>query len=210
MFKALADIMLSVLQFLYGLSGNYGMAIVLLTILIKFALYPLTLQSTKQMEAMQKLQPKIAELQKKYKDKPDQIQKETIELYKKEGVNPLGGCLPMLLQIPFFIALFLALTSKEFAALVASAGSKATFLWINNLAKPDPTYIMIALIGITTYLSQKTMPGAAAKQQKSMLYFMPAFIAFISMSFPAGVQIYWSISNVLTVIQQVYISHIRK
>ena len=205
MFKFLSDIMLSVLNFLFNLSGNYGTAIVLLTVLIKFALYPLTLQSTRQMEAMQSLQPKIQELQKKYKDKPDQIQKEMVELYKREGVNPLGGCLPMLLQIPFFIALFVALTSKDFATLVATAGTKASFLWITNLAKPDPTYVMVALIGITTYLSQATMPGASSKQQKSMLYFMPAFIAFISMNFPAGVQIYWTISNALAVVQQLYI-----
>ncbi|MFC1560268.1 YidC/Oxa1 family membrane protein insertase [Candidatus Margulisiibacteriota bacterium] len=202
--------MLSVLQFLFNLSGNYGTAVVLLTIIIKFALYPLTLQSTRQMDAMQKIQPKVQELQKKFKDKPDQLQKETVALYKQEGVNPLGGCLPMLLQIPFFIGLFVALTSKEFAALLSAEGVSANFLWIGNLAKPDPTYVMVALIGISTYLSQITMPGAGSKQQKGMLYFMPAFIAFISMKFPAGVQLYWTVSNLLTVAQQLYISRVKK
>jgi len=210
MFKYLADIMLSVLQFLYSLSGNYGLAIILLTVLVKFALYPLTLQSTRQMEAMQKIQPKMQELQKKFKDKPDQLQKETVELYKREGVNPLGGCLPMLLQIPFFIALFVALTSKEFTVLMGAAGSKAAFLWITSLAKPDPYYIFVTLIGLSTYWSQVTMPGAGMQQQKSMLYFMPAFIAIISIKFPAGVQLYWVISNLLTVVQQMYITGMRK
>lgn len=210
MFNYLASVMISVLKFLFDISGNYGVAIILLTAMIKFALYPLTLQSTKQMDAMQRIQPKVQELQKKLKEKPEQLQKEMIDLYKKEGVNPLGGCLPMLLQLPFLIALFIALTSKEFSAIVSTAGSRAAFLWITNLAKPDPTYVFVALIGLTTYWSQKTMPGAGSSQQKGMLYMMPAFIAFISMPFPAGVQLYWVISNLLTIAQQVYILGYKK
>lgn len=196
--------MLEALKFFFDISGNWGFAIILLTVAAKIALYPLTLQSTKQMESMQKLQPKLEALKNKHKGEPDKIQKETLELYKSEGVNPLGGCLPMLLQIPVFLALFFALTSKEFALILASAGSKAQILWIANLAKPDTTYILVFLIGITTYWSSLTMPGAA-RQQKSMLYFMPAFIAFISVSFPAGVQLYWVVQNLLTVAQQLYI-----
>jgi YidC/Oxa1 family membrane protein insertase len=196
--------MLEALRFFFAISGNWGLAIVLLTVAAKFALYPLTLQSTKQMDAMQKLQPKLEALQKKLKGQPDKLQKETMELYKREGVNPLGGCLPMLLQIPVFLALFFALTSKDFAAVLASAGTKAQFLWISNLAQPDTTYIFVFLIGISTYWTSLTMPGAA-KQQKSMLYFMPAFIAFISIKFPAGVQLYWVVQNLLTVAQQAYI-----
>lgn len=209
-FQYLADIMISVLKLLFDLSGNYGVAIILLTVIVKFALYPLTLQSTRQMDAMQKLQPKIQDLQKKLKDKPEQLQKEMVELYKREGVNPLGGCLPMLLQLPFLIALFVALTSKEFGTIVSLAGTKAAFMWITSLSKPDPTYIMVVLIGLTTFWSQKTMPGASNSQQKSMLYVMPAFIAFVSMPFPAGVQLYWVVSNLLTVAQQLYILGIKK
>lgn len=196
--------MLEALRFFFAISGNWGLAIVLLTVAVKLALYPLTLQSTKQMDAMQKLQPKLEAVQKKFKDQPEKLQKETLELYKSEGVNPLGGCLPMLLQIPVFLALFFALTSKDFAVVLASAGTKAQFLWITNLAKPDITYIFVFLIGISTYWTSLTMPGAA-KQQKSMLYFMPAFIAFISIKFPAGVQLYWVVQNLLTVAQQTYI-----
>lgn len=196
--------MLEALKFFFALSGNWGLAIILLTVAAKIALYPLTLQSTRQMDAMQKLQPKLEALKKKLKEQPDKFQKESLELYKTEGVNPLGGCLPMLLQIPVFLALFFALTSKEFALILAGAGAKAQILWITNLAKPDMTYILVFLIGISTYWSSLTMPGAA-KQQKSMLYFMPAFIAFISVSFPSGVQLYWVVQNLLTVAQQLYI-----
>lgn len=196
--------MLEALKFFFALSGNWGFAIILLTVAVKVALYPLTLQSTRQMEAMQKLQPKLEALQKKLKDQPDKLQKETLDLYKSEGVNPLGGCLPMLLQIPIFLALFFALTSPEFRAILATAGSHAQILWIGNLSKPDDKYILVALIALSTYWSSLTMPGAA-KQQKSMLYFMPAFIAFISVKFPAGVQLYWVVQNLLTVAQQLYI-----
>lgn len=196
--------MFEALKFFFDLSGNWGLAIILLTVAVKIALYPLTLQSTRQMEAMQKIQPKLEALQKKLKEQPDKLQKETMELYKTEGVNPLGGCLPMLLQIPVFLALFFALTSNEFKLILAEAGSKAQILWIANLSKPDATYILVFLIGLSTYWSSSTMPGAA-KQQKSMLYFMPAFIAFISVSFPSGVQLYWVVQNLLTVAQQLYI-----
>lgn len=197
--------MIEALKFFYSVSGNWGAAIILLTVAVKLALYPLTLQSTKQMDAMQKLQPKLEALQKKLKDQPDKLQKETMELYKVEGVNPLGGCLPMLLQIPVFLALFFALTSKDFAQILTTAGGSAKFLWINDLSKYDPTYILVVLIGLTTYWTSLTMPGGAGKQQKSMLYLMPGFIAVISMKFPAGVQLYWVVQNLLTIAQQMYI-----
>jgi YidC/Oxa1 family membrane protein insertase len=196
--------MMEALKFLFNYSGNWGVAIILLTVATKLVLYPLTFQSTRQMAAMQRLQPKIEALQKKLKDQPDKQQKEMIELYKSEGVNPLGGCLPMLLQIPIFLALFFALTSPGFKETLATAGPKAQFLWISNLSKPDPTLISVILIGLSTYWTSITMPGGT-KQQKSMLYFMPGFIAIISMSFPAGVQLYWVVQNLLTVTQQAYI-----
>ncbi|MFA4967249.1 MAG: YidC/Oxa1 family membrane protein insertase [Candidatus Margulisiibacteriota bacterium] len=187
------------------MTGNYGWAIVFLTMAINFALYPLTLSSIVQMAAIQKIQPKLTELQKKHKDKPDQLQKEMMELYKKEKVNPFGGCLPMILKIPFFIALFYALQSKEFTTIISQPGINSSFLWISNLSKPDPTYILIILIAITTYLSQKTMPASNNQQMAGMTYIMPFMIAFISIAFPSGVQIYWVVSNLVAVAQQWYI-----
>ena len=197
----LSDVMLEVLKFFYSIGGhNYGLAIIWLTVAVNLALYPLTLISIKQMAAMQKIQPRMKELQKKYKDEPTKLQQEIMHLYKSEKVNPLGGCLPVLLKIPFFLALFFALQSKEFMAIATSS----QFLWMSNIVKPDPTYIMIALIGISTWLSQKSMP-TSPDQNQAMLVIMPFFIAFISISFPAGVQIYWVVSNAMGWLQQEYI-----
>lgn len=203
--------MLQVLNFFYAIGGhNYGIAIILLTIAVKIALYPLTLQSTRQMAAMQKVQPKFEKLKEKYKDKPDKFQQEIMALYKEHGVNPLGGCLPMLIQIPIFIALFMALTSPAFKQALTNSGGAATFLWIKDISHKDPTMVMAVLIGITTYWSQKTMPSSGSNDQmKAMMMFMPIFITFISIGFAAGVQIYWVAQNVLTVIQQLYITRVK-
>ena len=198
----LSNIMLEILKFFYSIGGhNYGLAIVWLTVAVNIALYPLTLSSLQQMSAMQKIQPRMQELQKKLKDEPQKLQKEIMDLYKSEGVNPLGGCLPVVLKIPFFLALFFALQSKEFHALVQNS---AGFLWITEIGKQDPTYVLAVLIGVTTWLSQKSMP-AAPGQNQAMIYIMPAFITFVSVPFPAGVQLYWIISNLMGWAQQSYI-----
>lgn len=198
----LTTIMLEILKFFYAVGGhNYGLAIIWLTVAVNLALYPLTLSSLQQMAAMQRIQPRMQELQKKYKDDPKKLQQEMMDMYKAEGVNPLGGCLPVLLKIPFFLALFFALQSKEFLSLV---GPGESFLWISNIAKPDRTYILAILIGVTTWLSQKSMPTAPGQGQ-AMLWMMPIFITFISVPFPAGVQLYWVVSNLMGWAQQVYI-----
>lgn len=203
----LVNIMLDILKFFYAIGGhNYGLAIIWLTVAINFALYPLTLSSIQQMAAMQKVQPRLQELQKKYKDDPQKLQREMMDLYKSEGVNPLGGCLPVLLKIPFFLALFFALQSKEFLALISQPGINASFLWVAELSRPDPIKVLPILIGITTWLMQKSMPAAGASGQMQMMtWFMPIFITFISITFPAGVQLYWLISNLMGTVQQVYI-----
>lgn len=197
-----SNIMLEILKFFYAIGGhNYGLAIIWLTIAVNMALYPLTLSSIQQMSAMQRVQPRMQELQKKHKDEPQKLQKEMMDLYKSEGVNPLGGCLPVLLKIPFFLALFFALQSKEFMVLI---GHGSSFLWVKEIAKPDPTYIMAGLIGASTWLSQKSMPQSTGQAQ-AMLWMMPIFITFVSINFPAGVQLYWVISNTMGWAQQAYI-----
>ncbi|OGC07951.1 hypothetical protein A2230_02515 [candidate division WOR-1 bacterium RIFOXYA2_FULL_36_21] len=202
----LIDIMLAGLNFFYSYTGNYGFSIIFLTILINMALYPLTLSSIVQMSALQKIQPKIQEIQKKFKEKPAELQKALSEIYKNEKVNPFGGCLPMLLKIPFFIGFFMALQSTQFKSIIADPSVNSSFLWIANLAKPDPTYTMIILIAISTYLSQKSMPNAASNQQMAGFnMFMPIFIAFVSISFPAGVQLYWIASSLVGAAQQFFI-----
>ena len=200
----LSSIMLEVLKFFYAIGGhNWGFAIIWLTITVNLALYPLTLSSIQQMAAMQRIQPRMAELQKKYKDDQKALQKEMMDLYKVEGVNPLGGCLPILLKIPFFLALFWTLQRKEFTLLV---GQGAVFIpgWIVDIAKHDPFFVLPALIGVSTWLSQKSMPSAPGQSQ-AMLWFMPIFITFISYNFAAGVQLYWVISNLMGWAQQTYI-----
>ena len=202
--QVLTNIMLETIKFFFAIGGhNWGLAIIWLTIAVNVALYPLTLSSIQQMAAMQKIQPKMGELQKKYKDEPQKLQKEMMDLYKSEGVNPLGGCFPVLLKIPVFLALFFALQSKEFHALL---GINAAFIpgWINDLTRHDPYFILPVLIGVTTWLSQKSMPTAPGQSQM-MMYFMPIFIVFISYNFAAGVQLYWVISNMMGWLQQSYI-----
>ena len=159
------------------------------------------------MSAMQKIQPRFDELKKKHKDKPEKFQQEMMDLYKEHGINPLGGCLPILLQLPIFIALFMALTSASFKAALAAAPQAAAFLWIPDISYKDPLYIMPVLIGISTYLSHKTMPSSGSTEQtKYLMLIMPFFIAFISLEFAAGVQLYWFAQNALTVVQQLYIT----
>ncbi len=200
----LSSIMLEILKFFYAIGGNnWGLSIIWLTVTVNLALYPLTLSSIQQMAAMQRIQPRLQALQKKHKDDPKALQKEMMDLYKIEGVNPLGGCLPVLLKIPFFLAIFWTLQSQEFALL---AGQGAVFVpgWIVDITKHDPFFVLPVLIGVTTWLSQKSMP-AAPGQSQAMLWFMPIFITFISYNFAAGVQLYWVISNVMGWLQQSYI-----
>ncbi|OGC03419.1 hypothetical protein A2276_00690 [candidate division WOR-1 bacterium RIFOXYA12_FULL_43_27] len=207
--EIITNLMLQGLQFFYSISGNYGLAIMLFTIAVNVVLYPLTLQSTVQMAAFQRIQPLMQEIQKKFKDEPQKLQKEMMELYKKEKVNPFGGCLPTLLKLPFFIGLFMVLQGKEFVAIIADPKVNASFLWIANLAKPDHLFIFPILIGLSTYWMQKTMPtsNVANSQMQMMTYFMPIFLTFICLSFPTGVQIYWLVSNLMAVVQQLWIVH---
>ena len=201
----LINLMIEVLKFFYEIGGkNYGLAIIWMTIAVNLALYPLTLSSIQQMKAMTKIQPRLKELQKKYKDEPQKLQKEMMDLYKGEGVNPFGGCLPVLLKIPFFLALFWAIQSNEMLLIMQQNMAANHFLWIDNLAKADQTYILPVLIGVTTWLMQKTMPEMG-EQAKMMNMIMPAFIILISVGFPAGVQLYWIISNIMGAAQQYYI-----
>jgi YidC/Oxa1 family membrane protein insertase len=220
MMQSLSQMMMEALKFFFNISGNWGIAIILLTIAVKLVLYPLTAKSTASMAGMQKIQPKVEALQKKYKDEPEKAQKEVMELYKSEGVNPLGGCLPMLIQIPVFLALFWALSSPSFKQILSAAGTKGQFFGLNLYQVTTfaqltdfshfsfsilASWILILLIGLSTYWSSSSMPGSQSGQQKTMLYFMPGFITIISVSFPAGVQLYWVVQNLLTAAQQVYV-----
>ncbi|WP_196593516.1 YidC/Oxa1 family membrane protein insertase [Pectinatus sottacetonis] len=178
--------------------GNYGLAIILMTVVIKVLLYPLTVKQVKSMKAMQDLQPKIKELQKKYKDKPQELQQKMGQIYKEAGVNPLAGCLPLIAQMPILMAMFYALQSVHFT-------NDPSFLWIPNLAMPDPLYILPILSALTTFVTQWQTTKTSAQQgaqMKIMMVAMPIFIGWISIKFAAGLVLYWVVMNIMQVLQQ--------
>ncbi|HWR44034.1 YidC/Oxa1 family membrane protein insertase [Sporomusa sp.] len=193
--------MQSALTFFYNMTAsigfaNYGIAIILLTIAIKALMYPLTVKQVKSMKAMQDIQPKMKELQEKYKGNPEKLNKELANLYKEAGVNPLAGCLPLLVQMPFLISIFFAIRDYQYAQLPPS------FLWLPDLAQPDPTYILPVLSALTTYIQQKQTTTEMTQQNKMMLIFMPLFIGYISLTFPGGLVLYWVVSNTFQIAQQ--------
>jgi YidC/Oxa1 family membrane protein insertase len=195
------------LKFLYGFTGNYGIAIILVTILQKIAFHPLTVKSLKSMKAMQEIQPKIQALQERFKNNPKKKQEETMALYKKHGVNPMGGCLPMLVQIPIFIALYNALSASV-------EMWQARFLWIRDLTQPDslfgitvwgnyPLNFLALLMGVSMWVQQKMSPPAGdPRQAQMMLWMMPIIFTFMFWSFPSGLVLYWLVNNVLQIGQQ--------
>ena len=196
------DIMLPFLNYCYGLVPNYGLAIILLTIVIKVAFYPLTKKQFKAMKMSQKIQPIIKELQATHKKDPQKLQQEMMKVWKEHKVNPLGGCLPMLVQIPFFFAIFYTVTGDAFQAILNQPGiNKGLFpFWLPNLAIADHTFILPIVIGIATYLSQKMM--TIDPKQAAIFMFMPFLMVIISLKMPAGALIYWAISTIASVVQQ--------
>lgn len=197
----------SVIEFMYRLTEsigvpNYGLAIIFLTIIIKLILFPLTQKQMKSMRAMQEIQPKLKSLQEKYKNDPQKMQEKVMQLYKDHGVNPFGGCLPLLLQMPIFIAFYQSLYNFKF-----SVAEHAKFLWISDIGQPDSLYILAILAAATTYLQQKiSMIDSKDPTQKSMLYVMPLFMAWIAATMPAGLPLYWVTFNILGILQQMYVN----
>jgi len=184
------------LQFLHGYTHNYGVAIILVTALIKLLFVPLTHKSYTSMKAMQALQPKMAELQKKFKDDKERYNREMFELYKTHKVNPLGGCLPMFLQIPVFVAFFNILyTTIELR-------HAPFFGWIHDLSDKDPYYILPVIMGCTMFIQQKIQPSAMDPRQAKMMLLMPVVFTFFFLSFPSGLVVYWLVNNILTILQQ--------
>ncbi|GAV24074.1 membrane protein [Carboxydothermus islandicus] len=181
---------------------SYALAIILLTILIKIILYPLNHAQMKSMKVMQELQPKMQEIQKKYKNDPQKQQQALMELYKEYGVNPMSGCLPLLIQLPILIALYQALYRFQYLN-----PAHAKFFWISNISHKDPYFILPILAALTTYIQSKmTMPSGNDPNQKVMLYVMPLMIGWIAMTLPAGLGIYWVMLNIMGIIQQYFIN----
>ncbi len=194
-----------VLNFFNNMIPNYGVAIILLTILVRLLFWPLTHKSTVGMKKMQELQPKMKEIQAKFKDNPQRMQQETWALYKEYKVNPMSSCLPMLIQIPVFIALFNVLRS-------AVELRYAPFLWIGDLSEPEALFsswfpfgglnILPILMAVSTGLQSAFTPATGDKsQQKMMMIFMPAMMLFMFYSFPSALSLYWFLSNLFSIVQ---------
>ena len=181
---------------------SYGLAIILLTVAIKLLMYPLTVKQVKSMKAVQEMQPKVKALQEKYKDNKERLQTEIASLYKENKVNPLSGCLPLIVQMPILMGIFFAI--KEY-----TYQGTTSFLWIANLQQgtsltdpSDPYFIIPLLCALTTYVQQKQTTTEMTQQNKMMLIFMPVFIGYITITFPAGLGIYWVVSNLVQIAQQ--------
>ncbi len=177
---------------------NYGIDIIILTILIKIIFWPLTHKSYKSMSDMQKVQPLMQKLREKYKDDKERLNQEMMRLYKQHKVNPLGGCLPMLLQIPVFFALYKAL-------LISVELRHAPFFWwIQDLSAKDPYYITPIIMGATMLIQQKMTPSTGDPKMAKMMLIMPIVFTFMFLNFPSGLVIYWLVNNVLSIGQQMY------
>ena len=203
LFEPIEYLMSVVLNALYSLTEilgvpSYGLAIILLTVLIKILVYPLTKKQLQSMKAMQRIQPKMKKLQEKYKDNPRVMQQKLMELYQKEGANPMSGCLPMLIQMPILMGMYYTLYSFDYG------GAAPSFMWLPSLSETDPTYALPFLSAATTFLQQKMMSNTseATQQMRIMMIIMPLFIGFISLQFPAGLVLYWVTMNVVQIIQQ--------
>lgn len=189
-----------VLKYFYSYMGNYGWAIIVLTILVRVPFIPILNKSQQSMKKMQKIQPLMAELKEKYKNDPAKMQKETMALYKKHKVNPIGGCLPMFLQIPVFIALYNVLLKA-----IELRGAPFA-LWITDLAAKDPYYVLPIIMGLTMVLQQKMTPTAMDPKQAKMMMLMPIVFTFMFLSFPAGLVLYWLVNNILGIGQQYFVN----
>ncbi|MDY0083276.1 MAG: membrane protein insertase YidC [Ignavibacteriaceae bacterium] len=207
-------ILLPLFLFINSFIPNYGIVLIIFSIIIKVAVYPLTKSSFQSMKKMQALQPMIAEIKEKYKDDPQKTNKETMKLYSTYGINPAGGCLPMLLQMPIFIALWGLFKSA------IDLRQQPFFGWITDLSQPDVIYNigykipifgiseisgLALLMGITTFVQQK-MTVKDPKQQ-ALVYMMPVMLTLLFMSFPSGLNLYYFMFNILSIAQQYYINH---
>lgn len=197
-FSIIARPLFWVLKLFYKISHNYGVAIIILTILVRIPFIPLVNKGQQSMKKLQEIQPRMAEIKEKYKNDPQRMQREVMELYKKHKVNPMGGCLPMLLQIPVFFALYKVL-------LISIELRGAPFmLWIHDLSAKDPSYVMPIIMGITMVIQQKMTPSSMDPTQQKMMMIMPVVFTFMFLSFPSGLVIYWLVNNLLSIGQQFY------
>ena len=190
----------TLLSFIQGFVSNWGVAIIILTFIVRGAMYPLTKAQYTSMAKMRMLQPKLTAMRERIGDDRQRMSQEMMELYKKEKVNPLGGCLPILLQMPIFISLYWALMES------VELRHSPFFGWITDLSAQDPYYILPLLMGASMFLIQKMSPTTVTDpMQQKIMTFMPVMFTFFFLFFPSGLVLYWLVSNIVTLIQQTLI-----
>ena len=199
-FTIVAKPLLWFIRLTHVVTGNYGIDIILISILIKIIFVPLTQISMKSMKEMQKVQPEMSRLKEQYKNDKAKLQQETMLLYKRRKINPMSGCLPMLIQIPVFIALYNAL---QYSIEMRHA---PFFFWIKDLAAKDPIYITPLIMGATMFMQQKMTPTAGDPAQAKMFLLMPVMFTFFFLNFPSGLVLYWLVNNVLSIAHQYYMN----
>ncbi len=203
-FAIIAKPILMLLKLLYAGVGNYGLAIIIVTLIIRMLLLPLNISSYRSMKKMQVIQPQLKALKERYKKDPRQLQMETMALMKREKVNPLGGCLPMLLQLPIFIALYNVLAQS------IELYQAPFMFWIKDLSLKDPFYVLPVLMGITMYIQQKITPTTMDPAQAKAMQIMPVIFSLMMISLPSGLTLYIFVSTLFGIIQQYMIMKEKK
>jgi|TARA_B100001964_G_scaffold244449_1_gene325951 YidC/Oxa1 family membrane protein insertase len=196
----LAQPLFYLLTLIHGMFNNWGVAIILLTVIVKTLLFPLSAASFKSMAKMRKLQPEMARLKERHGDDKQQFSQAMMELYKKEGANPLGGCFPILLQMPVFLALYWTLMESVELRQAPFA------LWINDLSVMDPYFVLPILMGISMYLTQMLQPEPPDPVQAKVFKMMPIMFTFFFLWFPSGLVLYWLVNNILSIMQQWFVT----
>ena len=200
MWSIIAVPILRGLQFFYTLIPNYGISIIFLTLLIRMLTFPLQFKSFKSMKKMQVIQPELTKIREKYKSDPQRLQQETMALFKKAGANPLGGCLPLILQMPIFFAFYQVLYSA--VELVDSP----FYLWIHDLSEKDPYYILPVLMAVAMFFQQRLTPATVTDPvQKKIMMFMPLVFGLIMKDLPSGLTLYIFVSTLCGMAQQLYV-----
>jgi len=208
-FAVVARPLLDLLIFLYSFTGNYGWSIILLTVGIRVVFYPINKRQAEAMKAMQRIQPELKKLQEKYKDDREQLNKEMMELYRRHKVNPLSGCLPMLLQLPVFLGLYNGLMQ-------AIELRHAPFVgWVTDLSQPDRLGslaipfvsppgipVLTLLMGVSMVVQQRMTPASGDPMQQRMMMFLPVVFTVMFVNFPSGLVLYWFANNVMSIAQQ--------
>ena len=201
-FSFLSKPFYKVLLWIHNYVGNWGWAIILFTLLVKLVLFPLSYKGMMSMQKMKDLAPKMKEVKEKYKGDPAKMNAQMMEMYKKHGANPMGGCLPMILQIPVFFALYRVLLNAD------ELQGAPWILWIENLAVMDPYYVLPVLMGISMWVQQRVTPSNITDpMQEKIFKWFPVLMTVFFVSFPAGLVLYWLVNNLFTIVQQYFINH---